>query len=84
MNAAHPPGTCRTCNNRIPWHWLGFWGGVVLFVMGASCGLFFGMSAYDAGKYGAGVRESVRDACIGGNANACRVYEIDYGKEGGW
>lgn len=75
---------CKECDRRVPWHYVGLVGGGVIFVALVGLGLVAAMGIYDGVKYSAGVRESVRHACISGNENACRIYTVDYGKESTW
>lgn len=74
---------CEKCDRLVPgrvWAIAGAGMGVI-FAMG---GVVLGLNGYTESMYQVEVRTSVREACIAGNENACRIYEVDYGSEGGW
>lgn len=63
---------------RIEWSevWGGFLIGVLLAFVGAVGGGVLGLGAYNEWKWEAAEQKRLRDLCVGGNANACRLVEL--------
>lgn len=74
---------CEKCARRVPGRVWAIAGALMGFIF-AMGGVFLAINEYTESKYQVEVRTSVREVCIAGNENACRIYEVDYGSEGWW
>lgn len=67
----------------VPWAKFGLVVGVLLALAGAMFGIMLALDGAEKGRYDHERRIELQEACIAGNENACRIYEVDYARDGG-